>query len=348
MQSRLWKKALYLGFAAIAAWLGVRYVLPVSLPFLLGALVALAAEPVVRFGMNRCHLPRGAATGIGVALTLVMTAALVSLGAAALVRELGHLAGTIPNLEEGAEVLEDWLISVADKTPEGVRPMAQRTVLELFDGGSAVFQQVTDRIPGAVSGIVSGVGSSLLGIGTGIVSSFLISARLPQIREFITSHLPQSWFETWLPALRRCKGGLFGWAKAQGKLFLLVWGIVGLGLTLLRIPYGLFWAALIAMVDAVPMLGTGLVLGPWAAVRFLRGDTVQGIGLLCVYGGAALTRTVLEPRLVGRQLGLDPLVTLLALYVGFRIWGVAGLLLAPVLATAIKSLFPNKKPLSDI
>ena len=123
---------------------------------------------------------------------------------------------------------------------------------------------------------------------------------------------------------------------------LIVWGIVSLGLFLLGVPRAVFWAALVAAVDAVPMLGTGLVLGPWAAVSFLQGDNLRGAGLLGIYGVAAMTRTVLEPRLVGRQLGLDPLVTLAALYLGFRLWGLPGLLLAPVVAAAGKSLLTKE------
>ena len=343
MQPQFLKKALYIALIPVLLWLGVRYVLPVTLPFLLGALLALAAEPVVRFGVKRLHLPQVVATGAGVTLTLLMLGALVSMAAAAAVRELGNLAGEMPNLEAGVGVLEDWLITLADRAPEGIRPVAQRTVLEFFDDGTAVMHQLAQRIPGAVTGLVSSVGSSLLGVGTGIFSAFLISARLPRLRQFLENRLPQSWYDSYLPALKNFKDGLLGWLKAQGKLVLIIWGIVTAGLLLLRVPYALFWAFLVAAVDSVPMLGTGIVLGPWAAVSFLQGNTLRGVGLLCIYGTAAMTRTVLEPRLVGRQLGLDPLVTLLALYLGFRLWGFPGLLLAPVLASATKSLLTAKK-----
>ena len=118
---------------------------------------------------------------------------------------------------------------------------------------------------------------------------------------------------------------------------LVSYGIVSLGFLLLNISHGLLWAALVALVDAVPLLGTGTVLLPWALVCFLQDQHFRAIGLLCIYGAAMLTRTVLEPKLVGKQLGLDPLLTLLALYLGYRFWGFAGMLLAPVLAAAVKS-----------
>lgn len=332
------KKVLALLAVLAAVWLGARYLLPVLLPFFLGGLLALAAEPVVSLGIKRLKLRRGLASPLGVALTLIFLAGLVVLVAAVLVRQVGSLAAFVPDLEAGVGVLEDWLISVADRAPEGVRPLAQRTVLEFFDDGTALMTQLTGNLPGAVKNLLSGVGSSLLSIGTGILSAFLISARLPRLRAAIRVSLPESWHKTYLPALQKLRKSLLGWLKAQGKLALVTWGVVSLGFFVLRIPYGPMWALLIALVDAVPILGTGIVLIPWAAVSFLQGNTLRGVGLLCTYGVAVITRTVLEPRLMGRQLGLDPLLTLVALYAGFRLWGIPGLLLTPILASAAKSI----------
>ena len=94
----------------------------------------------------------------------------------------------------------------------------------------------------------------------------------------------------------------------------------------------------LALVDAIPILGTGTVLLPWSLICFWEGNTTRGVGLLLLYAVAAATRTVLEPKLVGKHLDLDPLATLVALYAGFRLWGIPGLLLAPIFASAVKSL----------
>ena len=87
---------------------------------------------------------------------------------------------------------------------------------------------------------------------------------------------------------------------------------------------------------ALPVLGTGIILLPWSIVSMVQGNYFLGIGLLGIYCAAVITRSVLEPRLVGNQLGLDPLLTLMFLYGGFRFWGVAGMLLSPILAGIIK------------
>ena len=334
------KKPVILIAAFAALWLGVKYVLPVALPFLLGTAIALAAEPLVHRAAAR--LPRTAAAGIGVTVALVGIAAIVSVVGAVAVRELGDLAGAVPDLEstarQGMARLQDWLATAAQQAPEGLRPVLQRTASSVFDDGTVLLEQVTQRIPAVVSTALGWVGDGALGLGTGVLAAFLISARLPELKKELKRRLPASWHETYLPALHRVRKALGGWFKAQLKLAAVTWGIVTVGFLLLQIPYAPGWAALVALVDAVPILGTGTVLLPWALVCLLQGENLRAIGLLCTYGAAFMTRTALEPRLVGKQLGLDPLVTLIALYLGYRFWGIVGMLLTPILASAAKSL----------
>lgn len=336
------RKILILALVFLAAFLGVRYLLPVALPFLLGTLVALAAEPAVRFGTDKLGLPRGLSAGIGVTLTLVLLTGVVSFLGALAVKELGQLAGDLPDMQttvqQGLTLLQDWLVRLADRLPGNMGNLVTGTVLELFGSGSALLKQVTGRLPQFLGSVLGWIPNGALGLGTGVLAGFMISARLPRLRKALKKRLPKSWHETYGPMLNRVRKTLGAWLKAQGKLLLVTYGIVGVGLLVLGIPRGLFWAALIAVVDAVPVLGTGTVLVPWAVVELLRGQTLQGIGLLLVYGVALVTRTVLEPRLVGRYLGLDPLLTLVFLYVGFKIWGILGMIFAPMLAAAAKSI----------
>ena len=107
---------------------------------------------------------------------------------------------------------------------------------------------------------------------------------------------------------------------------------------LLRVSYAPLWAVIIALVDAFPILGTGAILVPWSLVSFLQSDYSMAFGLLGLYSAAAITRTVMEPRLVGKQLGLDPLVTLAALYTGYKLFGILGMICAPVLAVALTQI----------
>ena len=322
----------------LAAWLAVRYVLPLAMPFLAGLLLALAAEPAVRLG-TRLKLPRWAATGLGVSATLLLLISFVGVLGAALVRELGVLAHRLPDLQTTAQAATDklriLLENAADNAPDGVQPLVDRSVERLFSSGSDLVEQATVRLPGAVSAFLSRVPDGALGIGTGILSGFMLSVRLPKLKALAAEKMPPAVKNKILPAFKRTKTALLAWLKAQCKLCGITFCVVLTGFLLLRIPYAPVWAAVVAIVDAVPVLGTGTVLLPWALVSLLQHQHFRSVGLLCTYAAAFLTRTVLEPRLVGKHLGLDPLVTLIFLYLGYRFWGILGMLLAPMLAAAI-------------
>lgn len=347
MQKISARRILITGGVFLVVWLGARYLLPVLIPFGLGALVALAAEPVVQFGTRKLRLPRILASGISVTLTLVLLAGLLSLVGALAVKELGRLAGSLPDaqqtLQQGMTLLRDWVIGIAARLPENVGNLVTGSVLDLFGSGSALLHRLTGRLPQLLGAVLGWLPDGALGLGTGILAGYMISARLPQLKQTLSARLPQSWRETYIPRLKRVQKTLGQWLKAQGKLLLVTYGVVTLGFLLLGIRNGIFWAVIVALVDAVPVLGTGTVLIPWALVEMLQGNTLRALGLTAVYAASFLTRTILEPRLVGRHLGLDPLMTLLFLYIGYRFWGIIGMIAAPMLAAAAKSLTETAK-----
>ncbi len=322
----------------LIVWLSLKFLLPVTLPFLVGSLLALAAEPLVRLLEKRVRLPRGAAAGIGVTATLLLLTCVLFLLAALLVRELGVLAGALPDLSqtalEGLGALKRFLLDLADRAPEGVRTILTNTVNALFSGSTAVVDEISRRLPALASAIFSHVPGSALTIGTGILSCFMLSARLPKLQSWLANRPFVQWLQQYRPALTGIRRALGGWLKAQLKLSGMSFLIVAAGLLILRVPHSILWALLTALVDAVPVLGTGTVLIPWALISLLQGQQFLALGLLGIYVIVTLSRSAMEPRLVGKQLGIDPLMTLAALYIGYQIWGFGGMLLSPMLCVA--------------
>ena len=331
-------------------WLGVRFLLPIAMPFLLAGLLALAAEPLVGSLHRYLHLPRGAAAAVGVGIALLLTVLLVLGLCGLLVRELGTLAGVLPDLESatlsGLDSLEIWLLQLAQKAPENISPILSGGVEGMFSNGSALLDKVTSTLLTLASSVLKALPDSALGFGTWVLATFMLSARLPQIKQWVHEMLPTAWHRRYLPYLRTLKKSLWGWVTAQAKLVGITFGVLTAGFFLLQITHPILWAALICLVDILPVLGTGTVLIPWSLVCFLQGDSLRGVGMLAIYGVITLLRSVLEPRLVGRQLGLDPLITLLAIYAGYRLGGLLGMLVAPILAVVIvQILFTPKKQL---
>ena len=342
----LLRKASLLCAVLLFLFLTFRYLLPLIFPFLMGALLALAAEPIVRFGCTRLHLPRSLSSGIGVSLSFLFLLTAILMLAALVIRQLRELTGILPDLSgsirSGMDSLSDWLLQLAAKAPGGIEPVLTRNIHVFFSGGSALLDRISGYLLRLASGILSQVPGRALSFGTAIIASFMISAKLPAIKDFLKSKLNTQKLQPASNILHRLKHTLGGWLKAQLKLSAITFCVASAGLLLLRIPHALLWAALIAAVDTFPVLGTGSVLVPWSLVAFLQGDRILAFGLLGLYGAAAVTRSILEPRLVGRQLGIDPLVTLLALYVGFRLFGLPGMILSPMVAVTATPLLQLK------
>lgn len=339
------RKYIFYAFCILLAYLAVRYLLPLALPFLLGAGLALAAEPLVSLLGRR--LPRAAASGIGVTMTFAILTLLVLVLCGLLIRELGLLADVLPELLEaargGMESLELFLTDLVARSPETVRPLLIEQVEGLFSGGSALLDRATGWLLSLASSVLTKLPDSALGFGTGIIASFMISAKLPVWRDWLRSRLPGERLRPFLDTVKGLKTAVFGWLKAQVKLSGVTWAVVTAGFFLLGIRYAPLWAVAVALVDAFPVLGTGTILVPWSLVSFLQADTARAFGLLGLYGAVTLIRSLLEPRLVGRQLGLDPLVTLFALYAGYQLWGLPGMILSPILAVTATQLLEARK-----
>ena len=345
MQTKRW---LWIGAGFLGAWFFAKYLLPLLIPFGIGLGLAMTAEPAVKAGTNYLKLPRWAAAGLGVSLTLILLTALVGILASALVRELGVLAGKLPELEKTArqsvQTLRVFLEDAANRAPEGIRNVAVRSVDRLFSSPDAVVEQVSGRVPGAITGFLGKIPQGTVTVGTGMISAFLFSVRLPRLKKALQERLPPKVRTRVLPALKQTKIALFGWTKAQAKLMGITFAILLAGFFLLRISNAPLWAAVVAVVDAVPILGTGTVLVPWAVVCLMQGKQLMSIGLLVIYGCTFITRTALEPKIIGRSLNMDPLLTLLFLYIGFQFWGFLGLIFTPILASAvISALRPTQK-----
>lgn len=328
--------------ALVGAVLFFRYLLPLLLPFLLGALLAVSAEPLVGFLCTRLRLKRPVATGIGISTAFSFLSLLVMILGAFTLRQLKNLMLFLPELEStlqlGMDTADRTLRDITQRVPGELGVVLTRNVDGLISGGDGLISRATGFLLKLASGVLSHVPGSAVAIATGIIASFMISAKLPAIRSRFSDALSSEKMTPVVTGVNRLKGALFGWLKAQAKLSAVTFVLMLLGFFLLRIPRAPLWAVTVALVDAFPILGTGAILVPWSIFSFLQGDTLPAFGLLGLYAAAALSRSVLEPRFLGKHLGLDPLVTLIALYVGFRLWGIVGMILAPMLAVAATQL----------
>ena len=342
MYKKLTQAALVLALSMIFLWLTISYLLPVSVPFLLGGALALLAEPAVRFLSQQLKLRRTAATAIGVTTVFILSAAVIILLISFLMRQLARIGDFWPQLElslrQAIAAFRRWLLELAPRMPESIHAFIDHLSEDILSDSSALFSGLMSQLPQLATGLVGNVSEWLFGLITGIISGYMLSVRLPQLRQWFRSRMPERWRKEYLPAVQGLKKALGGWVLAELKLAAIAFLLLLAGLSLLQVEHSLTLSLLITLVDAFPVLGVGTVLVPWSIFRLVQQDYVMGIGLLALYAVIWLVRSVLEPKLLGKELGLDPLVTLVCIYAGFRLWGLGGMLLAPILAMAITQI----------
>lgn len=336
-------RLLYAALALAGLWLGLRFLLPWLLPFLVAFGLAALLEPAVILLTDRLHLPRWGAAAL---CTAALTAAVLGLLALALWRagyELSLLLGRLPALLAEAPRLTEGLERELHRFLIALPIPLQEPVREALDGlaeqGAALPGRLYDLLAGWIGSLAATLPGAFLFLFTTILATYFTSAGRPALLSALRGLLPVPWRTRLGRAAAGLKGALGGWLRAQGLLMLLTFGELALGFLLLRVDAALLLAGLTALVDALPVFGSGTVLLPWGIFSLLLGDLRTGLGLLGLYAVVTVVRNLLEPRLVGKRMGLHPLAALACMYVGFRAFGVWGMLLAPLAVVLARQLW---------
>lgn len=337
-----WQTALRLAGVLLGGFLFFRFLAPVLLPFALGLLPAKAANTTVERLQQRTGMPRWLAACLCVGLIYILFFLAVFLLGKLLFSELEQFFRSLPALAgalaQPLHRLEQSMLRLASRFPDGIGAALEQWTKEFFRSGAGMGQKLYEQVFSLVSSILKMAPDIALFSLTALLSGFMLSSELPRLKALAEKKLPKAWQKTWRNVPEKLKGTLFCWLKAQGKLMLITFLVLTGGFLILGVSSPVLFGLAIALVDALPVLGSGLVLIPWSMVQFLAGDTFLGVGLLCVYAAAALIRTAMEPRLLGKQMGLDPLLTLLSLYAGYRFFGIWGMIVFPMGAMFAKQI----------
>ena len=311
-----------------------RVVLPCTLPFWAGLVIAFLLKPVTAALTRLLGLHRRGAALFAVTLFYLLLAGLLWAAVWVAGSGLYRLALSLPEL-----VSQDVLPSLGHAAEELSRLCERMLPASALDpaawparlpaGAQEAAGALSARLLDWTGQAVSAVPFFLLTVLFTVLSSVFISLDYTQVACFLLRQLPPAVRAAFFECKDFLSGTLLRLARAYLVLFLLTWAQLWLGLWLLGVTQPLGAAALTALLDALPILGTGIILLPWSALSLLRGKLALAAGLLLLYGIVLLVRNLLEPRIVGKSIGLHPLVTTLAMYAGLRLGGVVGLALAP-------------------
>lgn len=332
---------LYLAYTALAL-AALAALLPGLFPFLLALGLASLLEAPVRLLTEKVKLPRPWAA----AVVLAVFTLLLLTGCAALLRrlwyELALLSGRFPALLEAVHTLDGWMERLLYRLTVAAPPSSQAALKSALESAmsqiSTLLSGLSARVLGWTARAVSALPAAGLFLFTTLLACFFILAGRPALFAFFRRQIPERWLPRLGQSAARLKEALGGWLRAQGILMLVTFLLLGAGFLVIGVDLALLLAAGVALLDALPVFGTGTVLFPWAAAELFSGNFHRGAALLALYAVIWLTRSLLEPKLIADRAGLHPLAALLAMYLGFTLFGVTGMLLAPLAAVVIRQL----------
>lgn len=329
-------------YAALALGAAV-LLLPGLLPFLLGWVLSRLLEGPVRLLEQKARLRRSLTS----AAVLLLFLALLAAGGFFLVRRLWYevtlLSAQLPALMELLQGLLGRLDTLIYRWTVAVSPELRSTLQHTVAQVSA---QIGDLLSTLGSGLLARCADVLLGLPrtalflfAALLSGYFFLAGRPGLADLWRRRLPPRWLERLDRAAHRLKLALRGWLRTQGILMAVTFVLLCAGFLLMGAEPAVLLAAGTALLDALPVFGTGTILLPWALFCVLTANVERAIALCALYAVLWLTRSLLEPKLIADRAGLHPLAALFAMYLGFTLFDVAGLLLAPLCALVLRQLF---------
>lgn len=344
-------------FYAILAALALvfwKYLLPPLMPFVIGFIIA----SIVQLPLNALPLKsKRATTPAAIVLCILFYALLIwgmVLFSAKVITEITNFAAAVPDLFYDYMYpliwdIGDWIQSILEPIDMTLAQLVNEVGKTV---ASTLARYATEFSGWAVKALATGVvgiPGALITIIVTIVSSFYIAADYQIVLSFLQRLIPGAYRDKVLKVVGYAKQTVVAYLKSYMILFGLTTVELWLGFWLLDVPYKAGLAVGIALFDLMPILGVGGILMPWGTIGLLMGNLKIGLGIWGLYLAIAAVRNAVEPKLVGKQIGLHPLATLVAMVVGLKLAGVAGMLLLPISLVAITRLrkgAPRKEDIS--
>lgn len=318
----------------LAIYLGLQF-----WPFLIGILIALFLEKPVEFLMKKLKLSRKLIGTVMVILVYIVLGALISLIVSSLINEAISLSTKIPGIFEKLRI-EYNAIYVT------ISEFLDSTSVTLSDTVYKFGLEVLSKLTGIATNIVNSIISFIMFVPnimiyiviTFLATLFLVTDRRT-IARFMTEPLPNSLVKKITTAVVNCFKSLGGYLKAVCIMITITFIELLIAFTILGLDYPLSVALIVAIVDALPILGTGTILLPWAIYSAITGNIGMGIALLVIYLVITVVRQLIEPKVVSSNIGIHPFITLMCMYIGFKLIGLFGLVVGPVVLVILKNVF---------
>lgn len=318
----------------------------VALPFFVAYILGNILNPLINITQKRLRLSRTWGTLLSLSVFLAIIGGLLYLLISNLIRELIQLTATLGTLSESIEslnfnqLLDKFKIFLIDlKLPPDIVQNAVGNAWQIID----VIKNFTKFFLSKLLHLVASLPNYFILLIVTLIASFFFARDFELIKENTIRLIPAKWQPYFVRIATSFNKAVTGYLKAI-LILTSVTGFISLvGLVLLKVTYSHVLAIVAALLDLLPVLGPGTLYLPWSIWLLISGNFSLGIGILILYGIIVLARQLLEPKIVGQNIGLHPLTTLIALYIGLSLLGFWGLILGPATVIAYKAFIDEKR-----
>lgn len=343
--SKVGQRILYVILLLLGLYVGLKLSI-FYMPFLVAFIISLMIEPTIKFIMKKTGFTRRTSSIIIFLIVSILILGTLSWLILTIFSEASSLLQTLNDYFDKAYMQFNNFISNFnfDKIhlSEEILPVIENSTNDIL-------QNVSNWLRGGLTNIIELVTSLptiAICIGITVVALYFICVDKIYILDQIEHHLPKIWVKKISTHLKDLIQTLGGYLKAEASLVLISFVISLVGLYVLQfigfnIQYPLLVALAIGFVDALPILGSGTVMVPWAIISAINGDINLGIAIIILLIIMSVVRQILEPKLVSKNIGVHPIFTLLAMYTGFKVIGILGLLIGPIVLIIFKNIFAN-------
>ena len=310
------------------------------------SVISLLIEPLIRKVMKYTNFTRKVSAIITMVITFGIIIGLLIWGISSIITESSNLLGSLNDyVQKISEYMNHFIANFSfDKIqiPDELRSIVETSANNAIEMVTNLAKQWLNNIINSVTYLPT----LLIYIGITIIATYFVCADKLYILDQIEYHLPQKWAKKVGIHAKEIIASLGGYLKAQAILILISFFIVLVGLYLFQIlgwnvGYPLMAALGIGFIDALPILGSGTVMIPWAVISAVNGNLKLAIGLLVLYLIIIIARQLLEPKIVSNHIGIHPIFTLIAMYTGFKLIGIIGMFIGPIILIIIKNIFGN-------
>lgn len=336
------QKAFIIRVAYITLILGlgyvvIKYLLPLLMPFVIGMIIAVSFRHLIDLIEKKTHIKRSIVSIFVLIVFYGIIVLILSLIGVKVFNFIGDLFDSLPKLYKDS--IEPALIGITDNLILQFPGIDfENLLLNISASISTFINTISSTVLGTITGLAGQLPSLLINLVFTIVASFFFTIDYYRITRFVIRQFVGERREMVLKLKDNGIGTLGKFIKAYAAIITITFFELSIGFWILQVPNAFLFGALVAVIDVLPILGTGAVLLPWSLVAFVMGNTKFGIGILLLYVLVTIVRQTIEPKIVGQQIGLHPIITLLLMYVGAQLMGVLGLLLLPIIATILKKL----------